>query len=922
MSERKMSTRVLAMLLAFAMVITLIPQVSFAAEAKTYKFGPNQKELAPGKYDLPISMKKATNPNQDSMAASAIRGAVMTVADDGSASVTIKMRAVTQGGATGWGDSWQIYSEYGFPNESKLIPCEYTEKVSGNITVQDSITFKLPYTDKDGVYVHMHIDIMGSDQDAFFKMDFDRAVVHVEKPEYVVNFASGENGKLTAEVNQKPIQSGESVTSGEYVTFRAIPNEGYGVEKWTGIEGVGNEISVPVDRELNVGVNFIDLSKLKHMVSFKANANGKINAYANGKELNSGAEVVHGTKVTFKATPNDGYKTVWSGVAGKGNEITVEVVADTAAVANFELIMNTEDLQWAIMGAESVVEYKAWMYLEDAAWATFIERLAIAKDPNQYSNQVQVDRVCKDLNDAQNALNMSDTGKLDEALKAAQKSEYQLYTPELQGKIYKMIYNYSKYSQGPSSIRAKSQKELDDMASNLNTALEELNTYATTGENVAAVYEGENLKENYKSIQKALDAATETQVVKLLKDTSACIAKGTGKTLDLSGHTLTMAEYTPVTDKIETGKDCEVEHLKNGTLNGNVALNGVDNVTLPSDLVVNGQIAAAKHIIIEGATVNVPEGKSIFYSFTPKITVNGNSKITSKDGYAIQAAVKDNAYTEIVINNGTFEGKNYAIQNLGNVTINDGKFKASTGVVLGTIPTLPEGKKLSKVADENGYYKLIAKDTVENLKDIIAIGNAQYNNVEDAFKAVKAGETVKLLADVTISNAIDITKNCVIDLDGHTLQILPYNQNGETHSQLNGEKDNNKWCALNIAQGAKVDIIDKSAEKTGKISQISYGNFDTAIIVYGELTATDVIVENLNDKNHDFSALMTPFNDNVAKITLDNVKLSSGNKGIIVGNDSLGGTVTLKNITATFNSQANSLFGGKKSCFWSTKYIV
>ena len=916
MSERKMSTRVLAMLLAFAMVVTLIPQVSFAAEAKTYKFGPNQKELAAGKYDLPLSMKKATDINQDSMAASAIRGAVMTVKEDGSASITVKMGAVSQGGATGWADSWQIYSEYGFPNKSELIPCEYTEKNLGKITVQDSITFNLPYTDKDGVYVHMNIDIMGSEQDAFFKIDFDNAVVHVDKPEYVVNFTSGVNGKITAEVNGHIIQSGESVAKDEFVTFEAIPNEGYGIEKWTGVEAEGNTITTLVDKDLNVGVEFVELSKLSYAVSFKSTGNGSIKAFVNDKEIKSGDKVKHGEKVVFKAMPEAGHKTEWSGISGNGNEASIILKSKIAVIANFKLIMDRTELDKSINNAEAIIK-DANNYADDEAWKELEERLAIAKNPDEYSNQTQLDRVKKDLDKAITKVTKLNKKELSDAVNKAKGSEYSDYTIALFKGVSNAIEKANQYV-GYNPARAASQKVLDDITNELNAAVKAIEDYKATAEPVVQVLHSEGEPTKYISFAKAMAAAKEDETVTLLKDVDTQYANGKCKALDLGKHALTVGAGS-----------CNIYPVSNGTLNANLGASG--DVTLGKDITINGQISTNGKLTINGATINAPKGKSIIKengsgnNFISEIIVN-SGKISSDSYYAIEPTFDSNAnkYSKITINEGSVvTGKDYAICSLGEVIINGGKFGGNVAVVRGSNPTVPSNKKLSTVKQASGYFELIDA-SVEEAKgeDIIEINGIKYKTIESAIKAVKSGETIKLLKDVKLTKFVEITKNCTIDLNGFTFDIFAFNVSGTNYEQWRGEKGDSNWCILRIGKDAIVNVVDNSKNATGKLTQQSSGEYDTAIVVYGEFNAKDIIVENMNSKGQDLSALVIPYNDNKAKVTLDGVKLSKDNKGIILGNASVGGTSILRNITATFDSQADSIIGGARNNAESTKYVI
>ena len=887
--------------------------------APTYEFGPDKTILTPGKYDLPLAMKKATNPNMDSMASSCVRGAVLTVTEDGKASVTVKMGSVEQSGLSGWADSWQVYQEYN--TTSSLVTCDYTTKTIGNGTeVQDSITFDLPYTDKDGVYMHMHIGVMGSDQDAFFKMDFARATTHVEKAQYGVKFSAGANGKLTATVDGNPITSGEMVTADKLVEFEAMPEDGYAVNEWTGIVASGNSASVTVDKELDVNVSFIDLKEVTYAVSFKTIGNGTIKAVCDGKELKSGDTVAHGSVVTFTAIPDEGYKTEWGGVDGKGNTATVTVTYDVAAIATFVSIVDRTELNAAIVAAETIVK-DAVNYADDAAWANLLSTLENAKNPEMSPNQTMADYWTKQVNDAASRVTKLDKAPLQAAFDAANASDYQAYTPEVAKPVSEARTAASPYLSRWSPKRAESQKVLDDLVIELNNAVQGVEEYAKTAPEIIAVIHADGTETKYKSFSKAMGDAEATETLKLLQDASIVGASGTCAGLDLNKHSLT----------VDNGEGtCYVYPVTNGTLNA--SLQADKDMNLGTGLTINGQIAAKGNITIDGTIINAPAGKSIikgsWSAFSKEIVVN-SGKLTSKDWVALEPCFDDNNqygkehYSKIVVNGGTIEGKDYAIQTYGVLEINGGQFKGDLGVSRGTTASVPEGRKLSTVADKEGYYKLIAADVQEPEGEAVAvIGKQNYSSMAAAFEAVKNGETIKLIKNTPITSAVTVTQNCTVDLNGYTLMVKPFNQSGETHQQWSGDPGDQAWCALNIAEGAKVDFVDESSEKTGKLTQESIGDYDAAIVVYGEFIATDIIVENLNAKGKDFSCLVLPHKDHVAKVTLDGVTLSENNKGIILGNAALGGTAVLRNITATFDSQEDALVGGAHNSFWSTQFII
>lgn len=72
-------------------------------------------------------------------------------------------------------------------------------------------------------------------------------------------------------------------------------------------------------------------------VTFSAGANGSVSATANGAALTSGDTVLEGTKVTFVASPNDGYVfSAWSGgFTDSLSTVTKTITANTTVTGNF-----------------------------------------------------------------------------------------------------------------------------------------------------------------------------------------------------------------------------------------------------------------------------------------------------------------------------------------------------------------------------------------------------------------------------------------------------------------------------------------------------------------------------------------------------------------------------------------------------------
>ena len=90
---------------------------------------------------------------------------------------------------------------------------------------------------------------------------------------------------------------------------------------------------------------------------------------------------------------------------------------------------------------------------------------------------------------------------------------------------------------------------------------------------------------------------------------------------------------------------------------------------------------------------------------------------------------------------------------------------------------------------------------------VAAIGAIGYETLEAALAAAQAGETVTLLADITLASKQSISKELTLDLNGKTLTGTAYQ-------------------TLSLGSGANVTIQDSSAEKTGKVANGYKGRAD------------------------------------------------------------------------------------------------
>ena len=146
--------------------------------AAEFPFGSAQTMLKPGVYELPVSLMNASNPEKPSMAADCIQGGTLEVMEDGTAFVNVKLGVKKMGAMEGWSSKWEVYNAH--DTGSAVTPAQVVAKdAAGHET---EIRFQLPYTDQDGVYVKMYVEVVNMNPDGYLAMDF-ASLVGGSKPE-------------------------------------------------------------------------------------------------------------------------------------------------------------------------------------------------------------------------------------------------------------------------------------------------------------------------------------------------------------------------------------------------------------------------------------------------------------------------------------------------------------------------------------------------------------------------------------------------------------------------------------------------------------------------------------------------------------------------------------------------------------------
>lgn len=178
---KKRIKNVVAGLLSMGLLLTSVLPAS-ANEINTIVLGngSNSVRFVPGTYDLKVEMRKAGEEGSSSMAAGALKEeAVLTVHEDGTASVDVEMQETTIMGFAGVAATVLVHQEHNSTSETISATINSTMSFKAGTwgstyTVPKEVTIDLPFDNQDGVYISFQIrySLGTMDQTAYFLFDF------------------------------------------------------------------------------------------------------------------------------------------------------------------------------------------------------------------------------------------------------------------------------------------------------------------------------------------------------------------------------------------------------------------------------------------------------------------------------------------------------------------------------------------------------------------------------------------------------------------------------------------------------------------------------------------------------------------------------------------------------------------------------
>ena len=402
---------------------------------------------------------------------------------------------------------------------------------------------------------------------------------------------------------------------------------------------------------------------------------------------------------------------------------------------------------------------------------------------------------------------------------------------------------------------------------------------------VAKVYVAQVGSTKYETFAEAMAAAQTGETIVLLADiTLANAIDITGKTIDLNGKTV----KADIIGTVKTNGGLWITSTGHKMLGLGADIYSTENATVVNNAnevnIVSGAITLAT---TEWWTL---QNQNLTIGSDATFTIPATSKFNVMNGTTVMV-------NGTAINNGSLAIYGTAIVN-GTLTVNgtvelaalEATLKAQEG--LNVVTNIAD----YKVVYADGKYQVVAKVYVAQ------VGSTKYETFAEAIAAAQTGETIVLLADVTLANAIDITGK-TLDLNGKTVKadiIGTVKTNGGLWITSTGHK----------MLGSGADIY--ATENATVINSANEVNIVSGAITLAATEWWTLQGQNLTIAENATFTIPATSKFNVMNGTTVTVKGAAINNGTLViygtaivnGTFTATGTVELADVNATLKAQA------------------
>ena len=328
----------------------------------------------------------------------------------------------------------------------------------------------------------------------------------------------------------------------------------------------------------------------------------------------------------------------------------------------------------------------------------------------------------------------------------------------------------------------------------------------------------------YNTFADAYDAAAEGATIKVYTDFAASeiITISKSITIDGNGHTLTSTAPRAINVSGADGVTIQNLTINASGERGINVIQGATNVTIKNVNVTAANYAVNLAASAAGAKVTVVDstlnGLNVVNvgAANAVVTVDGSTLNCNddreNDDFAALALNKDATGAQIIATNSTFDVKGDSCvasngADKGYISIN-----GSTDAV---------EVDVAYIVSENDYYEA-------------------YTSLAEAIAEAKAGDTVKLLRDVTTTEAITIAKDVTIDLNGKTITAAFVVDGGAQFSIDNGTVTAPTGNDVIYIKNGKATVgadatLNASTDCAVFMKNLDNANAQLALDVYGTL---------------------------------------------------------------------------------------
>lgn len=312
---------------------------------------------------------------------------------------------------------------------------------------------------------------------------------------------------------------------------------------------------------------------------------------------------------------------------------------------------------------------------------------------------------------------------------------------------------------------------------------------------------------------------------------------------------------------------CGNTEITGGTINGNITI-GIDNSNLlnsakiPEVTISNGTINGDIEFLTGGTSTAAPENTKGSFVINNGVTINGDVKNPS----AGAVEITDATVTGTVSNTGS-----------GSMAVTESKVGSydETNNIIFIDSSKTDGTPIPD----------------SNIGDAVAmIGATPYNTFDAAIDDAKPGQTIRLMKNVEVDDAVTIPAGVTLDGGKNTTITLTKNLDNGAFITAGGDNVTIRNITINTNRNAKHGV-QFYCVKGGEMDNVTVnGGYYTSVIVNGAEATIKNSILNL-DEGQGYTNIEFAVGDGVTtvpKVTIENVTTTSNKPVVYMDNKTFG----------------------------------